>query len=133
VTNFLGMHTWPMWGSDGNIYFVSDRDEKAESNIWRVPEAGGEATVWVGELTSAAQERELAGRMADAVAADYRVLISEAAAAPAEAPGRRRRTLGRLRRELRRIGARDYFRTPERETARRAVEELAAFVEEPVA
>src|SRR5205809_5414053 len=98
-----------------------------------VTEAGGEATVWVGELTSAAQERELAGRMADAVAADYRALISEAAAAPAEAPGRRRRTLGRLRRELRRIGARDYFRTPEREKARRAVEELAAFVEEPVA
>src|SRR5438034_8352163 len=27
VTNFLGMDTWPMWGSDGNIYFVSDRDE----------------------------------------------------------------------------------------------------------
>src|SRR5436305_583425 len=44
VTNFLGMDTWPMWGADGFIYFVSDRDEKAQSNIWRVPEAGGEAT-----------------------------------------------------------------------------------------
>jgi tricorn protease len=44
VTNFLGMDTWPMWGTDGYIYFVSDRDDKAQSNIWRVPEGGGEAT-----------------------------------------------------------------------------------------
>jgi tricorn protease len=43
VTSFLGMDTWPMWGSDGYIYFVSDRDDKSQSNIWRVPEGGGEA------------------------------------------------------------------------------------------
>ena len=46
-----------------------------------VLEAGGEATIWVGELGSAAQERELASRMAEAVAADYRALIDEAAVA----------------------------------------------------
>src|SRR5262245_32665950 len=44
-------------------------------------EAGGEATIWVGELGSAAQERELAARMAEAVAADYRALIDDAEAA----------------------------------------------------
>ncbi|HEY2413581.1 MAG TPA: S41 family peptidase [Pirellulaceae bacterium] len=49
VTSFLGMDTWPMWGSDGYIYFVSDRDEgtlsssQAQCNFWRVPEGGGEA------------------------------------------------------------------------------------------
>src|SRR5881227_3365970 len=43
-----------------------------------VVEAGGEASIWVGELGSAAQERQLAGRMAAAVAADYRALIEEA-------------------------------------------------------
>src|ERR671925_1612610 len=37
-----------------------------------VVEAGGEATIWVGELASAAQERALARRMAGAVAAEYR-------------------------------------------------------------
>jgi hypothetical protein len=95
-------------------------------------EAGGEATVWVGQLGSAAQERELATRMADAVAADYRLLIDEAAAAREHAAGRRRRTLARLRRELRRIRARDYFPPPERELAQQAVEQLAALVEEPV-
>src|SRR5947208_16995471 len=96
-----------------------------------VVEAGGEATIWVGELASAAQERELASRMAEVVARDYRVLIADAAAARGEARGRRR-TLGRLRRELRRIRAPDYFPPPERELAQRAVEELAALVEERV-
>src|SRR5437773_7846342 len=61
-----------------------------------VAEADGEATIWVGELASAAQERELATRMAEAVAGDYRSLIDDAMAARAERSGPRRRTLGRL-------------------------------------
>jgi polyhydroxyalkanoate synthesis regulator phasin len=97
-----------------------------------VVEDGGEATIWVGELTSAAQERELARSMAEAVAADYRTLIADAEAARLEPPGRRRRTLGRLRRELRRIRSRDYFPPRERELAQQAVDELVALVEEPV-
>jgi hypothetical protein len=106
--------------------------EQLEWLAEEVVEADGEATIWVGELGSAAQERELASSMAEAVAADYRVLIGEAGAAHHQAPGQRRRTLGRLRRELRRIRARDYFPPPERELAQRAVEELVALVEEPV-
>jgi hypothetical protein len=98
-----------------------------------VAEAGGEATIWIGELASAAQERELAARMAQAVGDEYRTLIADAAAARAEERGPRRRTLGRLRRELRRIRARDYFASPERELAQRAIAELAELVEEPVA
>jgi Protein ChrB, N-terminal len=97
-----------------------------------VIEAGGEATIWVGELASLAQERELAGRMADAVAADYQALLAQAEAARDESPGSRRRTLGRLRRELRRIRARDYFPAPERELAQQAIAELSSLVEEPV-
>ena len=97
-----------------------------------VVEAGGEATIWVSEHASAAQERELTGRMAESVAADYRSLIEDAAAAREARPGQRRRTLARLRRELHRIRARDYFPPPERELAQRAVDELAALAEEPV-
>jgi hypothetical protein len=97
-----------------------------------VVEAGGEATIWVGELTSAGQQRELAARMAEAVAAEYRALAEEAAAAREQPLGQRRRTLGRLRRELRRIRARDYFPPSERELAQRALEELVVLVEEPV-
>jgi hypothetical protein len=96
-----------------------------------VTEAEGEATIWVGELASLTQEHELAARMAEAVAADYQALLAQAEAAREEFPGSRRRTLGRLRRELRRIRARDYFPPPERELAQRALSELASLVEEP--
>src|SRR5438132_13130499 len=67
-----------------------------------VVDAGGEATIWVGELGSAGQERELAARIAEAVAVEYRALIEQAAVAQRQAPGQRRRTLARLRREVRR-------------------------------
>ena len=97
-----------------------------------VVEAGGDATIWVGQLTSIAQERALAARMAEAVAADYRVVIEDAAAVHNEPPALRRRTLARLRRELRRIKARDYFPPPERELAQQAIDDLATFAGEPV-
>src|SRR5204862_5805297 len=95
-------------------------------------DAGGEATIWVGELGSAGQERELASRMAEAIAVEYRVLIEQATMARRQATGKRRRTLARLRRESRRIRARDYFPPPERELAQRALDELVALVEELV-
>ena len=88
-------------------------------------DAGGEATIWVGELGSAGQERELASRMAEAIAVDYRALIEQAAVARGQPLGQRRRTVARLRRESRRIRARDYFPPPERDQARGAVERLA--------
>jgi hypothetical protein len=106
--------------------------EQLEWLAEEVVEAGGEASIWLGELASAAQERELASKMAEVVAADYRTLIGDAEAAREEPPGQRRRRLSRLRRELRRIRARDYFPPPERALAQEAVEELAAFVEELV-
>src|SRR5581483_7473734 len=106
--------------------------EQLEWLAEEVADAGGDATIWVGELASARQERELAARMAGAVAADYLALAAEAAAAREQPPGQRRRTLGRLRRELRRIRSRDYFPPPEREQAQQALNELVALVEEPV-
>ncbi len=98
-----------------------------------VLEAGGEALIWIGEVGSAAQERELARQMAAFVSADYRRLIADAHAASDLSAGARRRTLGRLRRELRRIRSRDYFPPPEREAARQAVEALATLVGEAAA
>ena len=106
--------------------------EQLEWLAEEVVEAGGEASIWVGELASAAQARELTGRMVEAVTAEYQLLIAAAVAAREEPSGQRRRTLGRLRRELRRIRARDYFPPLERERAQQAVEELSALVEEPV-
>ncbi|MFN2502556.1 MAG: S41 family peptidase [Pyrinomonadaceae bacterium] len=43
ATDFNGMDSWPMWGSDGGIYFVSDRDGNGLTNIWRVSDNGGKA------------------------------------------------------------------------------------------
>ena len=94
-----------------------------------VTEAGGEATIWLGRLASAAQERQLAARMQGSVAADYRSLIAEAEVVRSQPGGQRRRSLSRLRRELRRIRMRDYFPPAERLLAERAVDELAAALE----
>ena len=43
VTDFDGLDSWPMWGHDGYIYFVSDRDGGGLTNIWRVSDNGGKA------------------------------------------------------------------------------------------
>jgi tricorn protease len=40
LTDFNGMDSWPMWGRDGFIYFVSDKDGNA-TNLYRVSERGG--------------------------------------------------------------------------------------------
>jgi hypothetical protein len=98
-----------------------------------VIEAGGEASVWLASPGSAAQERALAARMRDAVAAEYRQLTAEAADAGHSPPGARKRTLARLRRQLRGVRRRDYFAAPERDVAVAAVEALAATLEEATA
>ena len=43
LTDFDGHDSWPMWGNDGGIYFVSDRDGNGLTNIWRINGDGGKA------------------------------------------------------------------------------------------
>ncbi len=95
--------------------------------------AGGDATIWIAQPGSAAQERALAQRMRAAAAADYEAVSDAAGAAESLESGPRRRTLARLRRELRRIRRRDYFPAPEHERAVAATDRLAATLEEAVA
>jgi hypothetical protein len=92
-----------------------------------VVQSGGEATVWLARPGTAAQERAMVVRMQAAVAADYDRIAEAARAAP---PGSGRRTLGRLRREMRRARRRDYFRAPERDAAGTAIADLARRIEE---
>jgi Protein ChrB, N-terminal len=94
-----------------------------------VVEAGGEASIWIAETATAAQEREIASRMAAAVAEEYRRVIDAATAAAAQPDGPRPRTLARLRRDLRSIRVRDFFPSAESERARQAVEVLATTAE----
>ena len=98
-----------------------------------IVQAGGEATTWIAEPTTAAQEQALARSLAETIAAQYRELTAQARAASAQPVGTRRRTLGRLRRELDRIRRRDYFPPPEREEAQRAVQALRAEIAEAAA
>jgi hypothetical protein len=105
--------------------------EQLEWLAEEVTEAGGQAALWLAEPATAAQERELAQRMATAVAADYQAVVRDAEPARSQPPGPRRRTVGRLRRELRRIALRDHFPPPERDQARAAVAELAATLPQP--
>ena len=88
-------------------------------------EAGGEASVWTGRLTSARQERELVARMTDEVRLAYQAVVDEVAGQRGDPAGVSQRTIERLRREVRRIGQRDFFPPPQRERAIAAVENLA--------
>lgn len=88
-----------------------------------VIDAGGEAWTWTAVPGSKSQQKLLAARMTDAAAADYQAVLDEAEQLAAE-DGPNRRTAERLRRELRRIEARDHYPPKERERARRAVERL---------
>jgi hypothetical protein len=86
-----------------------------------IREAGGEASIWLSEPATKAQERDLVRRMRALAKADYGT-VEEAARAARRGD---RRALARLRRALRRVESRDHFRVPERARAERAIERLA--------
>ena len=116
---------------DGLVALPSDSRTREQLD-WLadgVIEAGGEAAIWVAQPGATAQERALVERMRAASAAEYDALADSAAAALSLDRGPRKRELARLRRELRRIGRRDYFVADERRSALRAVEALAQSVE----
>jgi DNA-binding helix-hairpin-helix protein with protein kinase domain len=87
-------------------------------------DAGGTAGVWLAQPAELGQERDLAQAMADARAAEYRAVLTEAETARSFDDAERQRVLRRLRAELRRIHRRDYFPPAERRAAERAVAAL---------
>jgi Protein ChrB, N-terminal len=105
------------------------RDGRTQEQLeWladQIAEADGEAAIWFASTASAAQERNLAERMAASVALEYQAVLDVAEAARTKEPIARRRTLARLRRTLHAIRGRDFFPPPERELAQQAVEALA--------
>lgn len=89
-------------------------------------EAGGEAWTFAATPGSKDQQRALAARLTEAAAEEYRSLLEETEAVLASGNRPHRRTVNRLRRELRRIEERDPFPPKERAKVRRAVERLEA-------
>jgi hypothetical protein len=117
--------------SDGVVALPLDARtcERFDWLAQEVTENGGDATVWLAEPGSAAQERALAAEMAATVATDYARVVGEARGLLGESEAVRRRTVGRLRRELRRIASRDYFPEAIAERARAAVDALGDSLE----
>lgn len=102
--------------------------EQLEWVAEEITEAGGTATLWRASSLTTRQEREVVAAMQAAIAAEYESLVEEARSAP-EDPVARRRTLKRLRAEMRRIRQRDYFPPPNRQGAKDALDILAREVE----
>jgi hypothetical protein len=116
---------------DGLVALPADARTK-EQLEWiaeEVLEAGGEATVWVGQPGSMADERRLASRMAAAVAEEYRSVLADAEQAAWGDGAPPRRTVARLQRELQRISRRDFFPPAERDEAHAVVRRLATELE----
>jgi hypothetical protein len=104
-------------------------DQTREQLEWlaeSVIEAGGEASVWLAEPAARSQAEALVGEVQSARSAEYRAVVKAAEGAWEEASTVRRRTIGRLRRDLRRIRSRDYLGASGRVEAEAAVEALAA-------
>jgi hypothetical protein len=102
-----------------------DKRERLEWLAEEVVQAGGDATIWLSQPATAAQHRALAAEMTERVDAEYRAIAAEAGAAHRGRPVDRRRALARLRRELRRVEAREHFPSREAGAAREAVDALA--------
>jgi hypothetical protein len=91
-----------------------------------VIEAGGEAWAFIAQPGNKRQDAALRSQITAAVSEEYRALVDEARTASADPS---RRTIERLRRELRRIQGRDHFGVKEGESARRAIERASAALE----
>ncbi len=113
---------------DGLVALPADARTR-EALEWiaeEVLEHHGEATVWLGRPADAAARAAIRERMSAAVAAEYDAVTTEATASRDSDAATRRRVAARLRRELHRIHARDFFDSMQCEAALRAVDDLAA-------
>jgi hypothetical protein len=116
---------------DGLVALPADERtrEQLEWIAEEVTDNDGEATLWLARLADAAAEAAIITRMTAAISAEYDAVTAEAGTLREADASTRRRAAARLRRELHRIQARDYFPPPGREAARRALEDLAGATE----
>ena len=120
--------------ADGLVALPADARtrEHLEWVAEEVTDHGGEAAVWLGHPLDPATDAAIIKKMTAAVAAEYDAVTAQAREARSTDEHTRRRAVARLRRELHRIAGRDFFPPAGRDTARAAVEELAALLTPPV-
>lgn len=95
----------------------------------RIGEDGGSASVWLAEPTTLRTGETFAKSMQRAAEEEYQSVMREAHEAGASEGVERRRTVRRLRAQLRRIRSRDYFAAAGGAAARAAVDGLARAAE----
>ena len=95
-----------------------------------IVDADGEAWTFVATPGSKAEQRALAARLVEAASEECRALLGEIEAMLASGERPHRRTVNRLRRELRRIEEAEALPVKERVKVRRAVERLTSLLEE---
>ncbi len=120
--------------ADGVVALPADARTR-EALEWlaeEVLEHDGDATVWLGRPADKASQQALATRMTVAVDAEYDAVLAEAEQLASGGPQADGRGAARLRRELHRIQARDFFSSTRRDVAERAVAALATTDVEPV-
>jgi hypothetical protein len=104
---------------DGLVALPADPRTK-EQFEWladEIVEADGEASLWLAEAADRTVETDLVEQIRSRAAEEYRAVIDELDSLGDDISDR---TLGRMRRELQRIGHRDFFPPPERDAAQRA-------------
>jgi hypothetical protein len=119
--------------TDGLVALPAD-DRTREAFEWlaeEIIEFDGEATVWFGQPADAKTTTVMSERMTAAIVAEYQAVTEEATTTLADDAAVRRRVAARLRRELARIHARDFFPSSARSRAERAVDHLATTTDRP--
>ena len=112
---------------DGLVALPADARarEQLEWVAEEVTDHGGTATLWLATCASATQQDEVVAQLRAARAAEYQAVVDQARAAEPVTAADRLRLVRRLRADLGRIAARDYFPPPQREAAQLAVQRLA--------
>jgi hypothetical protein len=105
---------------------TAETQEQAEWLASDVHDSGGEASVWLGEAATRAQEDRWVERIRMASVEEYERLQQRARAAATDEEADRTRDVRVLRAELRRTRGRDYFGVVEGAAAAAAIERLAA-------
>jgi hypothetical protein len=110
--------------------FTAETHEQIEWLAGDIEDARGEASVWLGEAATRAQEERWMERFRKASTDEYETLVDRARTAESEDEPSRRRNLRLLRAELRRVRVRDYFGVPAGANATTAIDRLAPTGEE---
>lgn len=108
---------------------TEETQEHVEWLATGIEEAGGDASVWLGEAATRAQEERWMERIRRASIDEFEALEHEAVEAARGDESVRRRSLRHLRAELRKARARDYGGVPAGNDAAAAIELLAQATE----